>query len=231
LIEALKNNCAAKICLYGPPGSGKTAFVHYVGKQFERPVLLKRASDLLDCYVGQTEQKIASMFNQALEEKSILLLDEADSFLQDRNRAHHSWEITQVNELLVQMESFAGLFFCATNLMSILDSAVFRRFDLKIKFDFLRHDQACSLFQNTLRQAGGLLEPAETICWSQKLVDLRELTPGDFSVVKRRLHLMNKPIEAQTLFEELKKECAIKPKTSKQAGFLAKACEYRAAGH
>jgi len=225
LMEALRNNGAARICLYGPPGSGKSAFVHYVGKQLERPVLLKRASDLLDCYLGQTEQKMADMFSQASAEKSILLLDEADSFLQDRARAHHSWEITQVNELLVQMESFAGIFFCATNLMQTLDSAVFRRFDLKVKFDYLTGGQALSMFLNYLREGSGMLTDHEAVPWKLKLAELRELTPGDFAVVKRRLNLMNKPIEALTLFEELKKECAVKPRVSKHAGFQVKVRE------
>jgi hypothetical protein len=78
---------------------------------------------------------------------------------------------------------------------------------------------------NTLRQAEVLFETAEILFWSGKLGDLRELAPGDFAVVKRRLRLIDKPIEAQTLFDEIIKECAMKPKTSKQARFLAKACE------
>ncbi|MGC9195293.1 MAG: AAA family ATPase [Syntrophobacteraceae bacterium] len=222
LVEACRNN-AVRVCLYGPPGSGKTAFVHYLGQELGKPVLLKRASDLLNCYIGQTEQNIADMFRQATDEGAILLLDEADSFLQNRTRAQHSWEVTQVNELLVQMESFGGQFFCCTNLMDLLDSAVFRRFDLKVKFDYLSCDQALSLFGNFLKEASHMLSAIEVESWKRKLADLGELTPGDFAVVKRRLILMNRRIEPSVLFEELKKECAIKPKTSKTAGFLPKA--------
>ena len=144
----------AKICLYGPPGSGKTQFVHYLGQKLQKSVIVKHASDILGPYVGQTEQNLAAMFRQVHREKEILFLDEADSFLQDRTRAFHSWEVTQVNELLVQMEAFDGLFFCATNLFDILDSAVFRRFDLKVKFDYLGHDQVWELFKSFMAKGG-----------------------------------------------------------------------------
>ena len=64
------------------------------------------------------------MFEEAKEEGAVLLLDEADSFLQDRASLKQSWEVTQVNELLTQMESFDGLFVCSTNLMDKLDLAI-----------------------------------------------------------------------------------------------------------
>lgn len=69
---------------------------------------------------------------------SVLLLDEADSFLRDRTSAQRSWEVTQVNELLTQMERFEGLFICSNNLIDRLDSASIRRFDFKIMLSYLK---------------------------------------------------------------------------------------------
>ena len=74
------------------------------------------------------------MFREAATEKAVLLLDEADSFLADRKSARSSWEVTQVNEILQQMENFSGVFICATNLVTSLDAAALRRFTFKIKF-------------------------------------------------------------------------------------------------
>lgn len=64
-------------------------------------------------------------------------MDEADSLLSDRVHAGQQWEITQVNEMLTQMETFSGIFICTTNLMDKLDAASLRRFDFKVKFDYL----------------------------------------------------------------------------------------------
>ena len=85
-----------------------------------------------DLLVGDANVKMS----EAQADGAVLLLDEADSFLRDRRGAHHSWEVTQVNELLVQVECFDGLFFCATNLFEDLDDASLRRFDLKISFSW-----------------------------------------------------------------------------------------------
>ena len=80
-------------------------------------VLHKRASDLISKWVGESEQNIAAAFAEARWKKMLLVIDEADSFLQDRRHAHRSWEVTQVNEMLTQMESHPLPFVCTTNLM------------------------------------------------------------------------------------------------------------------
>ncbi len=131
LARALTSNARGTICLYGPPGTGKTAFVQHVAGRIGRPLHSVRGSDLLDMYVGGTEQNLARAFRRATSEKAVLLLDEVDGLLQDRAGASRSWEVTQVNELLVQMENFSGLLFCATNLVNSLDAASLRRFALK----------------------------------------------------------------------------------------------------
>ncbi|HED18158.1 MAG TPA: AAA family ATPase [Gammaproteobacteria bacterium] len=112
LATGLQRHPRGRLCLYGPPGTGKTAFGRYAADVLDKPLLVKRASDLLSPFIGMTEQYLADMFTQAQEDDAVLLLDEADSFLTDRQGARYSWEVTQVNELLTQMESFEGLFIC-----------------------------------------------------------------------------------------------------------------------
>ena len=53
---------------------------------------------------------MAAMFREAETEKAVLLLDEADSFLQDRRGAQRTYEVTEVNEMLQGMERFNGIF-------------------------------------------------------------------------------------------------------------------------
>lgn len=94
LARALKTRPQARLCLYGAPGTGKTAFVKHLADASGAPLVQKKASDLLSARVGDTEDNIACMFHEARRQRAILLLDEADSFLQDRHHAQHSWEIT-----------------------------------------------------------------------------------------------------------------------------------------
>jgi SpoVK/Ycf46/Vps4 family AAA+-type ATPase len=138
LTQGLKARPKGRLCFSGPPGSGKTAFAQHLAEQVDKPLLQKTASDLLNCYLGETEKNLVAMFREADDEDAVLFLDEADSLLRDRTSAHQSWEVTQVNELLKQMEQFEGLFICASNLMDQVDPAVLRRFDLKIQFDYLK---------------------------------------------------------------------------------------------
>ena len=77
--------------------------------------------------MGVTEKNLARAFAAAGEEQAVLLLDEVDSFLQERRKATQSWEITAVNEMLTQMEHYRGLFIASTNLMDDLDAAALRR--------------------------------------------------------------------------------------------------------
>jgi SpoVK/Ycf46/Vps4 family AAA+-type ATPase len=114
IAASLKQSGEGRLCFYGAPGTGKSAYAKYLAEYLDIPLIAKRASDIIDCYVGNTEKNIAQMFAQATQEKGLLLLDEADSFLRDRKNSQHSWETTQINELLVQMENFSGIFICST---------------------------------------------------------------------------------------------------------------------
>jgi len=114
LTKRLKNSVQhVAMCLYGEPGTGKSAFANFLANEIGKPLHQQRASDLLSPWVGMNERNIATMFRRAERERAVLLLDEADSFLTQREMGARSWEVTLVNEMLTQMESFAGIFICA----------------------------------------------------------------------------------------------------------------------
>jgi len=171
-----------RLCLYGPPGTGKTAFGRYLAERLEKRLIVKRASDILSPWVGVAEKQMAEMFSEATDDDAILLLDEADSFLQDRGRANQSWEITQVNEMLTQMESFEGIFIASTNFMESLDSATLRRFDLKVRFDWLKPEQIRLLLADLVECLQ--LENCSDVV--DAIAQLDCLTPGDFANLHRQ---------------------------------------------
>jgi len=206
-----------RLCLYGPPGTGKTAFGRWLADKLGLPLHVRRASDLLSKFVGGTERNIARAFNEASDAGAVLLMDEVDSFLQDRAGAQRSWEVTEVNEMLSQMESFSGILIASTNLMDGLDQAALRRFDLKLKFDYLKPEQAWNLFERQC-QALGLASPE--IALKRELEILNVLTPGDFATVARQ-HRFRPAKDPSAILVALREECAVKAGGVKTAiGFI-----------
>jgi SpoVK/Ycf46/Vps4 family AAA+-type ATPase len=167
-------------------------------------------------WVGENEKNIARAFRQADQEGALLLIDEVDSFLQDRRGAQRGWEVSMVNEMLTQMESFSGVFIASTNLMTGLDQAALRRFDLKVKFDFLRPDQVWELVRRYCQQ---LNLPAPQPDLLSRAMRLNRLTPGDFAAVLRQHRF--RPIESPVaLVAALEAECAVKEGGKAAIGYL-----------
>lgn len=205
-----------RLCLYGPPGTGKTAYGRWLAEQLNIPLLTRRASDLMSKWVGGSEKQIAYTFHQAAQDGALLLIDEVDSFLQDRREAHHGWEVSMVNEMLTQMESFPGIFIASTNMMTGLDQAALRRFDLKVKFDFLCPEQAWELLRRYCEQLH-LSPPLPNL--QARIMRLQRLTPGDFSAVMRQHRF--RPIQSpDMLVSILETECAVKEGGKAAIGFL-----------
>ena len=119
---------------HGPPGVGKTAAAEAVARALDRPLLVGDHSRLQSCWVGESEKNVAALFAEAADLGAVLFLDEADSFLFPRDRAHHSWEITLVNVVLQEVEAFPGVLVFATNAPDGLDEAILRRLEHRIAF-------------------------------------------------------------------------------------------------
>ncbi len=212
ICDSLAKRPKGRLLLYGPPGSGKTAFAHHLAQAVGKPLVLKRASDIVSKWLGETEKNLARMFRDAASDEVVLLLDEADSFLQERQKAVRSWEISEVNELLTQMECFKGLFLCATNFRENLDSAALRRFGLKVKFDYLNAGQSWLMFIRTLADLGGDgPSPGDETRIKQELSALTNLTPGDFAATKQRFELLSEDVSFEGLLEALREESHLKP--------------------
>jgi SpoVK/Ycf46/Vps4 family AAA+-type ATPase len=207
LVEALKTRGHGSLCFYGPPGSGKTALAEHLAQALGRPLQVRQASDLLSKYLGETEQNMAAMFREAESEGALLLLDEADSFLQDRRNSQRSYEVSEVNEMLQGMERFRGVFVCTTNLMDRLDPAALRRFSFKIRFGPLTAAQRETVFIKESGLAPGpLSQPLAT-----RLAALDQLCLGDFAAVLRQADILGETLDPQALLEQLEAEHRIKP--------------------
>ncbi len=202
---------------YGPSGTGKTQFARYLARTMDNKLILKTAADLLSHWVGMTEKQIREAFQEAEQENAILFFDEIDSLLLSRSQAGHSWEVTQVNELLTCMEQFKGIFLAATNYKDLMDHAAMRRFMLKIHFDYLTGEGNILFYRRYFSDLVNTnLLPAE----NKMIQSLHFLTPGDFNVIRAQYSYMEiKHLTHMILIDALKKEIKNKKIYTNPIGF------------
>ena len=215
IVEALKTRGHGALCFYGAPGTGKTALAEHIAKALDKPLIIKQASDLMSKYVGETEQNMAAMFREAELEKAVLLLDEADSFLQDRRGAQRTYEVTEVNEMLQGMERHNGIFICTTNLLDSIDQAALRRFTFKIKFMPLTSAQRETMFVTEALAGDATLL---TDALRTRLAKLTQICPGDFAAVKRQTDILAAEFSADEFMSQLEAEHRIKPEVREARG-------------
>ncbi len=213
IVEALRRKGCGTLCFYGPPGTGKTALAEHIAQQLQRPLMIRQASDLVSKFLGETEQNMARMFDEAQDEEAVLLLDEADSFLRSRRLAERTFEVSEVNEMLQGMERFAGIFVCTTNLFLDIDEAALRRFTFKIQFKPLTPPQRERMFA-----AEALAGAAPSAEQCQRLACLDALTPGDFASVKRQVDILGEEFEPDEFLSQLEAEHRVKPEVRSLRG-------------
>lgn len=201
LTEKLKNSEAKNygILLYGESGSGKSYYGQYLAQELDMPIIKKRASDLIDKWVGSTEKNIQAAFKEAKQKKAVLLFDEADSFLFDRKYAQRDFECASTNELLTQMENHPYPFIMTTNLKEKIDKASLRRFLFKIKYEYMKEENVAAGVKTYFGKTFKLTK--------EQLKELKYLCAGDFSVAKRKMDVLeNGEYTNEKIYEYLKAE-------------------------
>ncbi|WP_342619559.1 AAA family ATPase [Rhodoferax sp. GW822-FHT02A01] len=195
LVAGIGKVGSARLALCGLPGTGKTAFAKALANMLDKPLVEQRASDLLSAYVGETEQRIRTAFEKALEEGALLFIDEVDGLLANRDMAARTWEVTQVNELLEQLGEYTGVVVIATNRMQAIDPAAMRRLDMQITFEPLRPEQVREGFAALCKAHAIEVE----ICDLDSASQITGVTPGDFAALSRRMRFAPDARTAATL--------------------------------
>ena len=135
-LKSWKQEILGKVLLYGPPGTGKTTIVKALAKKSNLPLYLFKTNNILSKYISESGKNLESAINQIkLEENIILFIDEFDSIAKTReSTGDHDEHKRIVNTLLQSLDSISLtenkiLLIAATNFETILDDAIWRRFD------------------------------------------------------------------------------------------------------
>lgn len=127
---------ASSCLIYGLPGTGKTHLARWIARQIGLPVVLARLEGLMSSFLGTTAKNIGNLFAFADRYNCVLLLDEFDAIAKLRNDPQEVGEVKRVvNTLLQCLDSRKdkGFTIGVTNHESLLDPAIWRRFDIQIE--------------------------------------------------------------------------------------------------
>jgi SpoVK/Ycf46/Vps4 family AAA+-type ATPase len=129
---------ARKLLFFGPPGCGKTLAAEVIAGALSMPLVLVRLDSLVSSFLGETASNLRRVFDFVSRTPVVALFDEIDALTKDRGDSADHGELKRaVNAVLQMMDGYRGasLLIATTNYESILDRAVWRRFDETRRFD------------------------------------------------------------------------------------------------
>jgi SpoVK/Ycf46/Vps4 family AAA+-type ATPase len=134
------------ILLHGPPGVGKTLTAETVAKATGKPLLVVSVAEV-GLKAAQAESKLERLFDLAAKWDAILLVDEADVFLESRSSDADPERNALVSVLLRVLEYYTGTIILTTNRISSLDMAVQSRIHLAIRYTELSDNDCLKIFE------------------------------------------------------------------------------------
>lgn len=126
-----------RLLFFGPPGCGKTLAARVIAGVLDLPLVIVRFDAVVSSYLGETAANLRRVFEFVSRGTYVVLFDEFDAIGKDRDNANEHGELKRVvNSLLQLMDSWHGesILIAATNHEQLLDSGVWRRFDLVLPF-------------------------------------------------------------------------------------------------
>ncbi|WP_029297310.1 AAA family ATPase [Chryseobacterium hispalense] len=128
-----------KVLLQGSSGCGKTMTAKAVAHSLGKNIIILNLSNIVSSRIGETSQNIKMIFDKAARERSVLFLDELDQIGKARGSDDKDvGEMRRLVNTLIQLIDYFpenALLLCATNHPEIIDTALLRRFQLKINYE------------------------------------------------------------------------------------------------
>lgn len=186
--KAKERRTPLRILAYGAgSGTGKTAFAYHLAEILGLKLMVRRPSDIILKYIGESEAAVSSAFREAEITHSILLFDEAESYLAKKIDGTSSGSRSYndlTNCFLVEMERFSGIMICTTNHNELLESSFIRRFHRAIEFKYPKATGIRKLFSSYFHDIHFREKDIDMIC------ETEAIGPGDFSTLKEVIDYM-----------------------------------------
>src|SRR5690554_3110074 len=154
ILQTYKLNPKTKVLFCGPPGCGKTVTAESIANELQLPLLYTRFDSVISSYLGETATNLRKVFDFAKDGEWVLFFDEFDSIGKSRSIESEHGELKRVvNSFLQLLDNFPRntMVIAATNYETIIDKALWRRFDEIIYFDMPKKDDIEKFIRLKLR--------------------------------------------------------------------------------
>lgn len=143
-----------KVLLHGSSGCGKTMTAKAIANALGKNILILNLSNVVCSRIGETSQNIKQVFDKAGRERAVLFLDEFDQIGKARgNDDKDVGEMRRLVNTLIQLIDYypqKALLLCATNHPEIIDTALLRRFQLRINFEMPKPESLNAYYDRLL---------------------------------------------------------------------------------
>lgn len=147
---------------YGPPGTGKTLTAESLAENMHRPLWSLSASEL-GTTPNELELTLFKILDIAASWRAVLLLDEADVFLEKRNSPQSLTRNAMTGVFLRFLEYYRGVLFLNTNRIETFDSAFRSRISMFMHYPELSIEHKAQVWTTLLERAGVADASAEFI--------------------------------------------------------------------
>ena len=179
----------------GPPGNGKTSLAEAVAELLMVPMYVVRYESIIGTYLGETATRLKKLFDFVSTQHCVLFFDEFETLGKERGDTHETGEIKRVvSSLLMQIDSLPShvVVIGATNHPELLDRAVWRRFQVRVKLPTPTRAKIEEWFiEFEKKHKINLGYTPSTI--AKKLLGTNFSEIEDFAITILRKHVLNKP--------------------------------------
>jgi ABC-type dipeptide/oligopeptide/nickel transport system ATPase subunit len=186
----------------GPSGTGKTLVAGLIAKALGKDLYRIDLSKLVSKYIGETEERLAVLFEEAKASDAALLFDEADSMFGKRTEVKSStdrYANLEVNFLLQQLESHPGVVLLTSNFPKSIDEAFLRRLRFRVHFPTPGVEERERLWRNMIPKEA----PQDVDLDLKRLSAAFELSGGEIRNAVMRAALraaaQDRPLSAEDL--------------------------------
>lgn len=195
-----------KLLLCGPPGCGKTLSASVIAGELSLPLCTIQMDKLVTKFMGETSAKLRQVFNAIADRQAVYLFDEFDAIGAERNLDSDVGEIRRVLNAflqLIEQDQSNSLIIAATNNHSMLDQALFRRFDDVITYQLPSPAECNRLFTQRLGNYIGKRTSIEKLSKSAEGLSHAEITMAINDAIKDAILDERNTILAKALYSML----------------------------